>query len=179
MQPPSPSAESQTIRIEPPDPARLAEQINAILTAETNTDRRLELLLHQTVGLVNAAGVFFFTKHGDQVSPVGQLISKQALNWSDNLAKECEEIASTAMGERKALLTPLSPSDGVSVISCPVPGRPEDKYFCLSVLVILGDHAAEPYLIVLQLLGRHHGADTEWNRTLTAASIDSGARSSC
>ena len=152
MQSPSPSTESPTIRIEPPDPAKLAEQICAILTDETDPGKRLELLLHHTVGLVNAAGAYFFKMQGEQLETLGRLVSKQALDWSNDLASECGDLARVAMEQRRASLTPLQANDAVSVISCPVPGVKEEEYFCLGVLAVLGDHAAEPYLIVLQLL---------------------------
>lgn len=151
-QPLTASNEANPVKIEPPDPGVLAQQLDALLQARLPARDKIETLLQKAVGLVNAAGIIFFRGQGAELLVSAQLLSRQTTQWSKDPVGECRDTAVKALSQGRALITPLSDSPSVSMICCPVPGSGSQPDHCLTVLAVLGNNPAEPYLIVLQMI---------------------------
>ena len=139
-------------RVQPPDPARLAEQIAGILAEDSGELEKIGYLLQLAIGLVNGAGAVFHTRHEGEITPVAELISRQAASWSKNISEDFKESATHALEQGKAFISSLADFPTVHILSCPVPATKEHQGCCLSILVLLGDNPQEPFLIILQLM---------------------------
>ena len=139
-------------KVQPPDPARLAEQVAAIFAGDSSEQEKIGYLLQLAIGLVNGAGAVFFIQQKGEIIPVTELISRQATSWSKDIKKDFKEGAVHALEQGKAFISPLAQLSSVRILSCPVPATKEYQGCCLSVLVLLGDNPQEPFLIILQLM---------------------------
>lgn len=139
-------------KVQPPDPARLAEQIAGILAGDGSEQEKIGYLLQLAIGLVNGAGAVFFVNQEEEIKPVTELISRQAASWSNDISTDFKESANHALTQGKAFISSLAQPSSVRILSCPVPATKEHLGCCLSVLVLLGDNPQEPFLIILQLM---------------------------
>ncbi|HID70480.1 MAG TPA: HlyD family efflux transporter periplasmic adaptor subunit [Desulfobacterales bacterium] len=142
----------ELLKVQPPDPARLAEQIAGILAGKDEEKEKIGYLLQLAIGLVNGAGAVFFVRQEEEIRPAVELISRQAASWSNDISGELQESAKQALEQGKASISSLAQLSSVRILSCPVPATEEQQACCLSVLVLFGDSPREPFLIILQLM---------------------------
>lgn len=133
-----------------PDPSTLAVAIQKILDSDKPYQTQADTLLQIAVGLVNSPGAIYFKEEGTKLVTISQFLSRQAASWSFDLVKDCRSYAEKAMAEERATISPLEKMQGISLISCPLPGEKDRS--CLCVLALLGHNQPEPFLIILQLI---------------------------
>ncbi len=138
--------------IKRPDIHRLSSQFQQ-LGDQAETRHRLILdFLQAAVGLVNAAGVIYFSReqNGD-LAVEQQLLSRQALSWSSDLVDCMQQHAQRAVNSGQAQLGTLENIPAARLISCPA-GYDNQHTGCLSFIILTGDQPIESFLVIIQLL---------------------------
>ena len=106
--------------------------------------------LNLAVRLINAAGGMIFRSAGEGMEVVEELLSRQALAWSDNLRQEMALGAYAALTKESIDCHRLDTAAGAWIVSCPVSG--EGQGLSLSLLILVGNNPLEPFLVIAQLL---------------------------
>lgn len=107
--------------------------------------------LRFSVRLINAAGAILFRLGPEGVDLVEELLSRQALSWSDTLRQDLAISAHAAMSGDRTDCRNLESAAGVWIISCPFAAE-DGRPWCLSLLILIGANPPEPFLVIAQLL---------------------------
>ena len=134
-----------------PDIQRLSTQF--IRLAEKSENRKQLILdfLQLSIGLINAAGAIYYRNDGEVPVAECELLSRQALAWSENLPSLLEDSAKHALSSGSAQHSRLADYPAAQIISCPAAERGRGSG-CLSLVVLTAEQPIESFLAISQLL---------------------------
>ena len=136
-----------------PEPRQLAEQLFSILNdPELSPKEKKNLLLQITVGLVGGVAAVFYRQEKGVLLAEGQLLSPQAASLSHDVLTEMQQGAMASLQEKGATVSPLAMAPQASVFACPLFSTGDESVCSLAVVILAGEKAPEPFLVVLQLL---------------------------
>jgi len=134
-----------------PDIQRLSTQIIRLAGKADDRDQLFIEYLQFSIGLINAAGAILFKNDNDGLVSECELLSRQALQWSDELASIIQESARLAISTQQVQHSALEKYPAVKLISCPT-GNHGNYSGCLSFVVLTAEQPIESFLVIIQLL---------------------------
>lgn len=148
---PQTSPEEQRLNPDAPDTTRLACQIAALAGQTSTTAQLYHCFLTFCVGFVNAAGGIISEAQGKEVRVAEEMLSLQAMSWSATLRQELLTVAEKAHSSGHIAYQPLKALPSVWIISSPYIAS-NGQSGCLTLLILLGQTAPDPFVITIQLL---------------------------
>jgi len=137
--------------IQKPDIQRLCGQIIRLAEKTENRNQLILDFLQLSIGLINAAGAIFYRHDGKAPVAECELLSRQALSWSESLPSLLEDSARHALSSGSAQHDRLAEYPAAQIISCPTGERPPCSG-CLSLVVLTSDQPIESFVAITQLL---------------------------
>ncbi len=135
-----------------PDIHQLSSQFLRLANQAGNRHRLVLDFLQAAIGLVNAAGVIYFTRNQDgDLAVEQQLLSRQALSWSSDVVDCMRQNAHRALTSGRAQFSTLEEFPAAQLLSCPA-GYDNQYTGCLSFIILTGDQPIESFLVIIQLL---------------------------
>ena len=135
-----------------PDIQQLSSRFIRLADQSENPEQLIPDFLQTAIGLVNAAGAIYFTRNQDgSLAAEQQMLSRQALSWSSDLAGFMRQNSLRALNSGQVQVSALEQFPAARLISCPA-GRGSSFTSCLSFIILTDNQSVESFLVIIQLL---------------------------
>jgi multidrug efflux pump subunit AcrA (membrane-fusion protein) len=145
--------ELHPVRLPELDLLTLHRRLRGLFTAARPHEQNLQESLGLLLGLTNGGGaIYLFHDAATGAWAQGpRIFSRQAMQWSEGLMGELEQIAAAALEQDKVHLAMLSGGARASVLAAPA-HDPQLGRGALVLLLVLGAQDPSPFVTILQLI---------------------------
>lgn len=140
--------EGGSFTLSAPDLRRLTRSFGREAFVRNNRATLLHQFLQQTIGLINGAGGFYFSKAQEEIRIEAALLSRQVHTLGTDIEQQTAACVRESLLQANTCYSLIGSEASLYSTCCPLP---RDKG-CLAVLLVTDKDSLSPFLITLQLL---------------------------